>query len=159
MQAWTPSTGHSCLTFSLAISRNDSRGRRAPREGGREKWWSEAESGTAKGASSACISAPIVPSLARTRAARRATAVSYHISSAQCGKPRRRKTEEEREREGGRGERKDRGEEEKRKRERLERGRVAFNQSLASKCTVHVYVYKEEGGRKGEVEESGIWFG
>lgn len=62
-------------------------------------------------------------------------------------------------REGGEGGEERPREEEKRKRERLERGRVAFNQSLASKCTVHVYVYKEEGGRKGEVEESGIWFG
>jgi len=72
-------------------------------------------------------------------------------SSVQCGKPRRRERERERKRkmrkrrrvswrppkeeEEGR-ERKERG-----RGKRLECGGVAFNQSPASKCTVHVYVY------------------
>lgn len=78
-----------------------------------------------------------------------ATAVSYHIvyASVQCGKPRRVETQTEREgeRDSRQAEENEEEEEEgtarrrKRKRERL--GGVAFNQSPASKCTVHVYVY------------------
>lgn len=75
-----------------------------------------------------------------------ATAVSYHIvyASVQCGKPRRVETQTERERDSRQAEENEEEEEgtarrRKRKRERL--GGVAFNQSPASKCTVHVYVY------------------
>lgn len=105
---------------------------------------------------------------ARTRAARRATAVSYHIVRAVWETAPSRdgggwgKREKERDEKGDCRERRREGRERK-KRGRgndSERGEVAFNQSPASKCTVHVYVYRGgERRARGEVEESGIWFG
>lgn len=83
-------------------------------------------------------------------------AVSYHIVRAvwETAPPRDRGEKKEREEGSEKGRprrgRKRKGRERK-KRGRgndSERGGVAFNQSLASKCTVHVYVYC--GGRKGE---------
>lgn len=98
-----------------------------------------------KGASSARVYASIVAQPARTRAARRATAArpSRITSSVQCGKPRRIREIGTSEREAVL---------EKRERGRgndSKRGEVAFNQSPASKCTVHVYTVYTAGG-KGE---------
>lgn len=89
----------------------------------------------------------------RTRAARRGVDELQQPPSriTSCTRPcsvgNRAETQTKRERERGDSRRvgENEGEEEgtarrrKRKRERL--GRVAFNQSPASKCTVHVYVY------------------
>lgn len=115
-----------------------------------------------KGASSACIRAGHSLRGRHAHVLRDEQPPSRITSSAQCGKPRRRETgggKREKERDGKgdcRGRRREGRERKKRGRGNdSERGEVAFNQSPASKCTVHVYVYRGGERRARGVGEGG----